>query len=173
MTTIHCNFNTESKVIELGGDINSPSFRPNMNFLAGPAVDIVADLNYSFPVESEAYDAVFGSYVIEHIRHARLRNFLSECYRILKSNGRVMMITANLLEQCKRMVREPVWTDELIQMIFGGNPDYVGNYHQTGFSPEYAMRLFAEAGFESVTIAPHPVSATDMIVYAEKISRAA
>jgi len=161
-------------VIELGGDPEHPYFRPNVNIVGGPAVDMVADLNNQFPLESESYDGVFGNFVMEHIRHAKLRQFISELHRILRPSGIVVMITSNLLEQAKVLVERESWNDDLIYMIFGGNPDYAGNYHHTGYSPEYIIKLFKEAGFNSVTIYKHPVAiqimgrSTDMIVQARK-----
>lgn len=161
-------FTVDSKVVELGGDVEHPIFRPNLSDRVGPAVDTVCDLNELFPLETESWDGVFGGFVIEHIRHAKLRQFISETYRVLKDGGAACFITANLLEQARRLVETAEWSDELIHMLFGGSPDYPGNYHHTGFSPKWAMRLFFEAGFIRVDVKPHPACATDMIIEAWK-----
>lgn len=160
-------FSPDAKVIELGGDAKRPFFRPNLNVMEGPGVDIVCDLNEPFPVETEAYDGVFGQFVLEHIRHATVRQFISEVHRILRPGGVAVMITANLLEQARRLVEAQEWSDDLVFMVFGGNPDYPGNYHHTGFSPEFAARLFVGAGFHRVEVFPHPCP-TDMIIQGRK-----
>lgn len=158
----------QGHIVELGGDLVRPNFRPNVNSSPGPAVDHIADLNERFPLPDASYDGIYGQYVIEHIRHARVRQFITECYRVLRPGGYCVMVTANLLEQCRRVINTPVWTDELIQMIFAGNPDYPGNYHHTGFSPDWAVKLFSEAGFNAVDIIEHPQTVTDLIIEARK-----
>lgn len=158
-------------VAELGGDLAKATFRPNINMFPGPAVDIITDLNERFPVADASYDGLFGQYIIEHIRHKKVRGFIAECYRVLKPGGICVMVTANLLEQCKRFiarVESKELNDDDFMMIFGGNPDWVGNYHHTGFSPEWAVKLFSEAGFNEIDIVEHPNCQTDLIIEAKK-----
>jgi len=177
MTGYSLPFKRSDKVVELGGDLERPLFRPNVNIIHGPAVDIVADLNDPFPLESGSFDGVFGNFIMEHIRLTRLRQFISEGHRILRPSGTMVMVTSNLLEQSKVIVEKEEqnqMSDDLIRMIFGGNPDYPENYHHSSLSPQYAIKLFREAGFNSVTIYEHPVAiqimgrSTDMILEARK-----
>lgn len=166
-------FKRGDKVIELGGGDN-PVFRPNVDIRAGSTVDIVGDLNEPLPIESESYDGVFSQFLMEHLRLSKVRGFISEVYRILKPGGIAVIITANLLEQAKALIEREEWDDDLIRMVFGGNPDYEENYHHSSMSPRYAIRLFREAGFNTVTIYEHPVAkaimgrSTDMIIEARK-----
>lgn len=159
-------FKPEDKILEVGGG-DRPQFRPNLDCRQLPSVDIVADLNEPWPVEGEIYDGVFGMYIIEHISWRKIRQFISETHRILQPSGISVMITANLLEQARRLVETPEWKDELVCMVFGDN-DYPENTHRCGFSPAYAIKLFREAGFHEVTIFEHPACKSDMIIQARK-----
>lgn len=166
-------FNQNDKVLELGGGQNAV-FHPNLDIREGPGVDIVADLNEPLPIESESYYGVFCQFLLEHLRVPRLRPFISEVHRILTPEGIAVIITANLLEQAKVLIEREEWNDDLIQMVYGGNPDYPENYHHLGLSPQYAIKLFREAGFHTITIFEHPVAmqiwgrSTDMIIEARK-----
>lgn len=171
-------FKPTDKVCELGGGDNpmSPDWL-NVDVRPGPKVTLVADLNEALPVESESYDGVFSQFLLEHLRLPKLRGFLSEVHRILKPSGIVVITTANLLEQCRIIVERDEkgeMSDDLIYMVFGGNPDYMENYHHCSLSPQYAIRLFREAGFGDITIYEHPTAvaiwgkSTDMIIQARK-----
>jgi len=163
------NFKPGGKVIELGGGAN-PLIRPNVDSIAGPTVDLVADFNKPLPLESNFYDGVFSQYAIEHISWHNIEQFTAELYRITKENGKVVIVTSNLLEQCKSVVEEGV-NKGTVERIFGSQefPDHAGA-HKMGFSPEYATEVFKKAGFNFVKIFSHPVSKTDMIVEAYKIT---
>lgn len=166
--TIPNPFAPNARICELGGDPERPQYRPNVNAVAGPGVDIVADLNDRVPLETASFDGIYASYVLEHLRHAKVRGFLAECYRVLRPDGAALMVTANLLEQAKRLVDKELWDDDDVHMVFGGKPDVPNNYHHTGFSPEYVCRLFENAGFRECDVYAHPNCITDMVVIAKK-----
>lgn len=165
-------FKPGNRVLEVGGG-DKPYFRPNLDCRQLPTVDIVADLNEAWPVESEAYEGIFGNFILEHISWRTVRQFISETYRVLRPGGIAVIITSNLLEQARLLVDTQEWNDELICMIFGDN-DYPENTHRCGLSPQYAVKLFREAGFHSITIYEHPMAkqitgrSTDMILQAQK-----
>ena len=163
-------FKREDKVLELGGGEN-PLFHPNMDARPLPTVDIVWNLEeFPFPVEDESYDGVFSSYLIEHISWRKIKDFIKEVYRVLKPGGKAVFVTANLLEQARKLVEKSHWTSTDICMVFG-DQNYPENVHKCGFSPEYAERLFKEVGFERVEIHPHPLCETDMVITAYKPQR--
>lgn len=166
MPTYFVPFKPGDKVLEVGGG-NNPHFRPNLDCRKLPEVDIVADLNEPWPVESGIYNGVFGMYILEHISWRRMRHFISELLRVLQPAGISVMITANLLEQARKIVEAPGWNEGFSCMVFGDN-DYPENTHRCGLSPEYAMELFGEIGFYEVTIFEHPNCGTDMIIQARK-----
>jgi len=154
-------------ILEIGGGTN-PRYRPNLDIRPGPTVDIVADLNKPLPLSNDSYEHVYSAYAIEHIGWRQVKPFIGELYRILKPGGTCIVVTANLLEQCRRMVNSPEWNDDLVGMLFGGQ-DYPENTHRCGFSPDYAIKLFRDAGFTGVSTRPlNPDFITDMIIEARK-----
>lgn len=163
-------FQQGQRILELGGDINQPNFRPNFNCVGGTGVDKVCDLNDGIPAQDGEFDGVFGSYVIEHIRTAKIKGFIGELHRIIKPGGHAFMVTSNLYEMAKKLAaKDPAtWDEDDICMVYAGKPDEQGNYHHTGFSPEYAVKLFQGAGFSEVQIFEHPNCVTDMIIQARR-----
>jgi predicted SAM-dependent methyltransferase len=165
-------FKPETTVLEIGGGEN-PIFRPNMDIRPGPTVDIIADLNRPFGHIPDGFtEGIYSSYVIEHISWRNVRNFIKECFRILRPGGTAFFITANLKEQCRVLVEKEDWEDKDICALFGDQnykgTDWVCNAHFTGFSPKHAIKLFTEAGFSDVTTCPHPNCPTDLIIEAKK-----
>jgi len=164
------------RVVELGGGDNpiQPGRWTNVDFRPLPRVDIVANLEESLPIKSESCDGVFSKFLLEHIRLSKLRGLISEIHRILKPQGTAVIVTSNLLEQARVLIETERWNDDLIYMIFGGNPDESWNYHHSSLSPQYATQLFSEAGFHQVEIFEWPPSkaiwgrATEMVIQAQK-----
>jgi len=68
-----------------------------------------ADLNRPLPFEDEVFECVFGLSVLEHLVNGC--QFMKEVYRVLKSGGRMVLITPNLSE----------WFNVLL-LIFGNMP---------------------------------------------------
>ncbi|KKQ49407.1 MAG: hypothetical protein US75_C0002G0015 [Candidatus Woesebacteria bacterium GW2011_GWC1_38_13] len=60
------------------------------------------DLNKHFPYQTNTFDMVFSNQVIEHIIDPD--HFLSECRRILKRNGRLIITTPNLTAWYNRIL---------------------------------------------------------------------
>jgi len=155
-------------VLEVGGG-GVPTFRPCMDIRPLPTVDIVSNLEEPFPIQDEFFGSVFGNYVIEHLSWRKVRQFVSECHRILKPGSKCVMVTANTKAQCIRAINEDLPIDEASSLLFGGQ-DYPDNTHKNFLSPEYAIKIFKEGGFYDVIIHPHPASDTDMIIEAIKSS---
>lgn len=165
-------FKQGSKIAEFGGG-NNPLFHLNYDVRSGPNIDVVVDFNKPLSIENETYDNIYCSYAIEHISWRNLKQFLSETYRVLRKGGCAVFVTADLLEQCKKVVEVGV-NQGSVELIFGSQEfteDVSIGCHKCGFSPLYAQQLFTEAGFSIVKIFPHPVSSTDMIIECYKIDK--
>ncbi len=164
-------FKSDDHVLELGGGERA-SFHPNLDIRQMPGVDIVADLNERLPIDDNTFDGVYSSYLVEHVSWRKIRHLLGEIFRVLKPGGSTFLITANLFEQAKRLADTKEWTDSDVCMIFGdqnySGDDWRANSHCCGFSPEFAIRLMKESGFEDVAIMPHPSCKTDMLIEARK-----
>jgi len=173
------NYNIEFKqggnVLEIGGGDNplrnatGGRVTFNIDSLPGPNVNLVCDVSeMPWDFGNETYDGVFSRYCIEHIEWRKTLDFLKEIYRVLKPDGKVIVVTANTLEQCKKVVEEGV-NAGTVELLFGSQefPKH-GGVHKCGFSPRYAEELFLKAGFKQVNIINHPISKTDMIIEAFK-----
>jgi len=163
----------EFPAIEMGGSEISPVLRPNVNVVPGPGTDILHDLNNPFPMQSETYGFVYSRFTIEHIKNSRIKQFISECYRITKPGGVNIHIAPNLKAQCDAMAKLDRWAHHDVQIIFAGTedpqtPDPWEGYHHTGFSPELAIELFQEAGFSEVIIWEYPRYFLEMVIEAWK-----
>lgn len=158
------------KAIEFGGGDN-PRFHPNYDIRQLPNVDVVIDLNSPLSIPKEEYEFVYSRYLLEHISWRNVKNFLKEIYRILKPEGKIEIITANLLEQAKVLVDTKEWNDNLIGMIFG-DQNFDENAHQNGFSPEYITKILSDIGFNDIKITPiqSDFGPTDMMIEATKSS---
>lgn len=176
MGDIFLTVSPTDKVCELGGGTNPVFCRiggeggyvgDNVDIRMDPHVDVVANLEDSLPLASEIYDLVFSKYSIEHINWRKVKGHIKEMYRILKPGGRVFVLTANLLEQCKVVAFSKEWDENFSCMIFGGQ-DFNDNAHKVGFSPGYITKLFADVGFKDIQVDPLPQCHTDMILQARK-----
>lgn len=178
----HLPFKSTDIVAELGGGQNS-KFHPNIDIRKMDGVDIVANFNKKLPIPDNSYNGIFSNYNLEHISWRRIRPFLREIFRILKPNGTVVFITANLLEQTKAIANANQLDDSLVCMIFGGQKfgqgtgeeeleeDWDANSHHSGFSPEFITKILTEIGYNKIKIIPVPTfvnAFTDMIVEASK-----
>ena len=135
-------FSQNDKVIELGGG-DRPYFRPNLDVRSGTSIDIVADFNEPLPIPENEYNGVFSQFCIEHLSWRKVKLFISEVYRILKNNGKVVFITANTEKQMQYVLDHDEWDDNCSCIIFG-DQDYPENTHRNSFSPKYAIKLILQ-----------------------------
>ena len=54
------------------------------------------DATEPFPFGNEEFDYIFSEHLIEHISYSQGLQMLSECYRILRKNGKIRISTPNL-----------------------------------------------------------------------------
>jgi predicted SAM-dependent methyltransferase len=54
------------------------------------------DLRQAFPFDDAAFDAVYGSHVLEHLEPAAARRLLQECFRILRPGGIIRIVVPDL-----------------------------------------------------------------------------
>ena len=59
----------------------------------GKYVDVIADLDKKFPFKNDYAENIVAGEIIEHLLNPH--QFLKECYRVLKPNGRLILTTPN------------------------------------------------------------------------------
>jgi predicted SAM-dependent methyltransferase len=159
-------FTPDMKVLEVGGG-DKPLYRPNLDVRKLPTVDLVCDLAQAWPVKDGEYDGVFSKFAMEHVSWRKVRHFAAELCRVLKPAGTAFVIIPNTEAQILWAQSQGDDWEKISQCLFG-DQDYGENAHAAGFSPAFAIRIFREAGFESVAVLPFGELATDMIVEARK-----
>lgn len=157
---------------ELGGGSNPNFCRAkgngiNVDCRLVENVDIVADFEKPLPLSSGEFDLVFSQFAIEHISWRKVPVFINEIARILKPNGRAVIITADLRAQCLYILAKPVWTFAEVETIFGSQ-DYESNCHKSSMSQELARQLFLDAGFRVVDVTQVGICCTDMLINCQK-----
>ncbi len=45
------------------------------------------------PLEDQSVDCIFASHILEHFEKSELINLMNECYRVLKKDGEIILIT--------------------------------------------------------------------------------
>ena len=96
---------------------------------------IKCDVNFDFPIESEAFDAITAGEVIEHILDEGA--FLDECLRVLKRDGILALTTPNLSFLLNRFL-----------VLLGKLPMFVyAPYHYHFHTRKTITQLVEEHGF--------------------------
>ena len=68
----------------------------NIDFYGTKNIDYGLDLRFPFKIESYSIDGIFSEHTLEHLSHHEVENALSECYRILKTKGKIRIIVPDL-----------------------------------------------------------------------------
>lgn len=108
--------------------------------------DIVASLTDMGDIGQ--FDAIYGMHVLEHFAPHEVKKVLSECRRVLKPGGFVVMVVPNLKEV--RPTRDIVYVSDAgpitgLDMFYGMESlieelPYMA--HKTGFTPETLEEAF-------------------------------
>jgi predicted SAM-dependent methyltransferase len=167
------------KIIELGGGAN-PRFHPNVDVRqcfdtdGNSTVDFTADFTQPLPITSDEWDAVFASFVLEHLPYPLVPQFLSEVFRILRRGGRAVFVIPNTKRQFEWIVNNwDGWDGKrpftaASELLFGSQ-DYPENTHRSYFDEQTITELLRGAGFgNDIRIREYNERGTDMVVEATK-----
>jgi len=118
----------------------------NVDIDPNTKVDIVADLSKGFPFPSESIDEIKASDILEHFTKEDGIIFLEECFRILKSNGKIFIRTHDVSVIYKKFHKDPL---VLAHFIYGNTEDTgVFGAHKYSYSKESLRLTLKKAGFE-------------------------
>ena len=73
----------------------------NYDYAPVSASVIKANLLETLPLESEVADVVYSSHFFEHIPRLAVDRFLNECFRVMKSGGKIRLVMPDLDELCR------------------------------------------------------------------------
>lgn len=103
------------------------------------------------PLNDDSVAQVMCYEVLEHIPMKQIEKALSECYRILKPNGTIVLTVPDIISYCKNVVNDPD-NEYNITRIYG-NQSHQGQFHFNGFTPKTLFRLLGNAGFRTIGVA--------------------
>lgn len=87
---------SDQKLLNLGcGNRTHPAW-VNVDFIARRPGVIAHDLSQAIPFPADEFDAVYHSHLLEHFTREVARNFIGECYRVLKPGGILRVVIPDL-----------------------------------------------------------------------------
>lgn len=135
-------------LLHLGcGPINAPGY-VNVDAQPFPHVHHVENV---FPLdflETDSFDLVYASHILEHFPYSELHRVLGEWRRVLKVGG-VLRLGVPNLEVLFRMYSDTQDVGEILGPLMGGQTDE-HNFHYAVFDQRYLTDLLREAGFDSI-----------------------
>lgn len=130
-------------------DITTVDIRKEVN------PDVVCDIRH-LPFADEVFDIVYSSHVIEHFGRNEIFSTLREWVRVLKPEGKFIVITPNLEWAAERILKEnskgtnTLDDESTVLSVIYGDQTYPLNYHYMGFVPKTLKREFELLGLEGV-----------------------
>ncbi len=76
----------------------------NVDLDRSSQVDVIADLRQGLPFKSGSIDYIHSEDFVDQLALEQALGFFRECYRILKENGTMRVLTPNLYQFAKRYV---------------------------------------------------------------------
>jgi len=132
------------KILDLGCGNNKIKNAIGVDINKTSNADLIADLNFPLPFRNNSTDMVFAREVLEHLQFPK--EFLQECYRILKSNGELMMTTPN----------RNSWVNKIFKTYFHIGKNYQYLKHKKLFSSDELENLLLEIGFCNLDVKFNP-----------------
>jgi predicted SAM-dependent methyltransferase len=86
----------EIRKLHIGCGKNILSDWLNSDFFPHSDVILHVDATDTFPFSKDTFDYVFSEHMIEHISYSNALSMLSECYRVLRNNGKIRISTPDL-----------------------------------------------------------------------------
>ncbi|MFX0103159.1 MAG: methyltransferase domain-containing protein [Candidatus Hodarchaeota archaeon] len=114
---------------------------------------IVADESFdvlSLPYEDNSAHQIEALHLVEHFDTSQVPYFLSECHRVLRPGGFLIIETPDLARSVKKFLKvKDTKRKRLLNWIFGiSNAKYA---HHTGFSLKHLKNLLRSMGFVNIT----------------------
>jgi predicted SAM-dependent methyltransferase len=158
----------------------------NANYYTEASYLLHLDATEPFPLDNEKFDYIFSEHMIEHISYEDGLLMLSECFRILKPDGRIRISTPNLLflvdlyqpNKSDLQLEYIKWATETFIPNVGAHEDtytinnFFRNWGHSFIYDEKALRLSLEkAGFTNITKCELNQSDSDVFKNLENESR--
>lgn len=110
-------------------------------------IDEVGDVRDLSRFKDEEFDYILASDIIEHFPIKDTPIVLKEWRRVLKKDGVIEFRLPNLEIICKAYVEGKHDAKMTSWLLYGGQT-YSGNFHYTGYDPEWFRKVLKDNGFE-------------------------
>jgi predicted SAM-dependent methyltransferase len=93
------------KLLNLGCGTRFHNAWTNVDFISSDKNVIAHNLLHGIPFADNSYEVVYHSHVLEHFKKADGRNFIQECFRVLKPGGIVRIAVPDLERIAKEYLK--------------------------------------------------------------------
>ena len=144
------------KLKENGFDVVAADINP-IDFPSQEIPILIADFNQTLPFKAETFDFVLCSNAIEYLEDPYC--FVKECYRILKTGGRLLIETPNALNLQSRMANLAVGFYRFNGRPYDEVSDQLGGEHRMNLQNYYQLRFnLHRNGFRIIDATTHEFS---------------
>lgn len=150
------------KLQDAGFEVYAADMAPELFMLPGVHCE-KADLNFNLPYEDEYFDCILNSNGIEHLEDQY--NFVRECYRILKPNGKLLITTPNILNLKARVANLLLGLPTFHDRPQNEVDDYEGGGH-INMASYFDLRInLHRNGFKIISVKTHMYSITAILFF--------
>jgi SAM-dependent methyltransferase len=140
-----CFNTTPGRVLNLGAGVNLIKGADNHDLLIRPGIQVAFDLLQDpWPIPNETYAVVMAFHVLEHIPIHHTIMFLSECHRVLRHEGGLILEVPDMPKMAKEYLEGNLG---MVGRMYGS---YVspGEGHVWGWDRSQLMYASRLAGFK-------------------------
>ena len=102
------------------------------------------------PFRDNSVDEIFSSHMLEHFDFLEAFVFLHECFRVLKTNGKLSIETPDFLNNCKAFVEADEQTRINLYNHFFACPWIAGQTHKFLYTENQLSDSLSKCGFKNI-----------------------
>ena len=145
-----CDLCHASTWLELGGGDGHDVYHPNFDVRFLPGVDVVYDLGSGIPCHDGHAEKIKTIHLLNHLSYKKACHLLSECFRVLRSQGTLFIMVTDLGFLIERIsVEGPhmVW----MTGVYGTRGDtYDDDFHYWGYTSQSLQSELERCGFTDI-----------------------
>jgi predicted SAM-dependent methyltransferase len=155
--------------LNLGCGANRIEGFVNVDIDAELKPDEVFDFRKKFPYKDDSVDEIVMYHVIEHIERKYQDSVLTECWRVLKPNGKLTITYPEFLNCVENWKNNYKGNREFWEACIYGRQDSPSDFHVTIMHTEHFSIRLVHRGFEITAIGSEPNAAFNTYIKAKKV----
>jgi predicted SAM-dependent methyltransferase len=124
--------------------------------------DVICDIRDLKPFDGASVDEVLAVHVIEHVHRWEVEGVLVEWARVLKSGGKIVLETPNLISACKALLEDPIkgarpgQEGQMTMWPLYGDPSWKDEHmmHKWLYTPRSLAEVLHKVGFTQIKQTP-------------------